>query len=620
MLTRRDFFKAGSIASACFAFAGGGCLVKYRKIVRRPNILWILGEDASPHIGCYGETAIETPNLDKLAAEGVRFENAFVTCPVCSPSRSALVTGIYQTTLGAHNHRSQSDSGKSKASREYYDSFRLPGPVPMISDIFRRAGYYTTNGAYSGKGRYGAGKTDYNFINTAAPYDGTDWRECPEGKPFFAQIQLKGGKSRGDKSRDNVNDFRLPRYYPDDEVMRDDWITYLNSWRKQDRQVGDIVKKLNEAGKLDETVIFFLTDHGISHIRGKQFVYDEGVRVPLIVRFGDGRVARAVRDDLVIQIDLAPTSLGLAGIDIPKHFQGRDIFAKGTSRREFIVCGRDRCDETIDVIRCVRSKRYKYIRNFMSYRPHAQANQYKDGKQIVKTMKKLHEKGKLDELQSRIFKPTRPREELYEIGSDPLEIDNLAADPKYAKQLEEMRRVLYDWMVETKDVGLICEPMLEDLGKKHGSKYHILLDKQYAGLVRKLIETIEAGEKKDLKTLRKILEAGSEFEKYWAATWLGVNKDEQSKPALEEMTRSETGALRIAALLGLHKTSPKDEYLEKLADEINNPNVIVGMYAMNAIEQTGVLNETTKKAAEIALESDYNFTKRYGVRLKSKFK
>jgi len=620
MITRRHFLKTASIATAALTVPTTHSLAKGKKTAQQPNILWIIAEDASPHIGCYGETAIITPNLDALADEGIRFENAFVTCPVCSPCRSALVTGIYQTTLGAHNHRSQTDSGKGKASPQYYDSFKLPDKVPMISDIFRKNGYYTTNGAYSASGKYGIGKTDYNFINPTPPYDGTDWRDCPEDKPFFAQIQLHGGKARNDTSSDNIKDFTLPPYYPDHKIMHDDWVTYLNSWRKQDRQVGDIVEKLKQAGKLDNTVIFFLTDHGISHIRGKQFLYDEGIRVPLIIRFPDGRLAKTVRDDLTIQIDLAPTSLALAGIEIPKHFQGHDIFAKESRPREFIISGRDRCDETLDIIRCVRSQQYKYIRNFMSYRPHTQPNQYKDAKQIVITMKQLHKEGKLNELQSRIFNPTRPTEELYDLKSDPFEINNLAADTKYAKKLEEMRKTLCRWMAETKDMGLICEPIIEDLGKKYGNKYNILQDNKYADLTTQLIKTIEAGEKKDLKTLRKALETGSAFEQYWAATWLGVNKDSQSEPALKEMAKSEISALRIASLLALHKIAPKNKYLEKLTTEINNPNAIVGMYAMNAIEQTEVLNKTTEKVADIALKSDYNFTKRYATRLKSKFK
>jgi len=592
-----------------------------KKPKQRPNILWIFAEDASAHIGCYGETAIDTPNLDNLAAEGIRFENAFVTCPVCSPCRSAFVTGIYQTTLGAHNHRSQGDKGKAKASPQYFKSYELPEAVPMITDIFRKAGYYATNGKHKpGSAKLTVGKTDYNFINPTPPYDGTDWKDCPKDKPFFSQIQLAGGKSRGYKTSGKIRDFTLPPYYPDTKVMRDDWITYLNSWLQQDREVGEIVRELKDAGKLDNTVIFFLTDHGISHLRGKQFLYEEGIRVPLIVRFPDKRLAKTVRNDLTVHIDLAPTSLALAGIEIPKHFQGHDIFAKSLTPRNFVIAARDRCDETVEILRCVRTPQYKYIRNFLSYRPHMQQNQYKDGKKFSKNMRQLHEEGKLNELQDRIYNPTRPTEELYDLKSDPFETKNLAADPKYAKKLAELRRTLYGWMVETKDLGLIPEPIAEDLGKKYGNKYNILQAEENKNLVSQLIITIEAGNKKKNKLLHRLLKTGNDSQKYWAATWLGVNKDKKSVPALRKMTTSKTPALRVASLLALHRIKPNDEYLKAMTKEINNPNAIVGMYAMNAIEQTGVLNEITENAADIGLKSDYGFTVRYAKRLKGKFK
>jgi len=621
MITRRKFLKTTGFTTAAFLCQTACSVPIAKNYLQRPNILWIFAEDASAHIGCYGETAIKTPNLDQLAEQGVRFENAFVTCPVCSPCRSAFVTGIYQTTLGAHNHRSQHDSGKGGTGPEYFDSFKLPDAVPMITDLFRKAGYYTTNGKYhSGPAKLTSGKTDYNFINPTPPYDGIDWRDCPKDKPFFSQIQLGGGKSRGDKSSNNIEDFTLPPYYPNHKVMRDDWQTYLNSWLKQDREVGEILQKLKDAGKLDNTVIFFLTDHGISHLRGKQFLYEEGIRVPLIIRFPDGRLANTVRDDLTIHIDLAPTSLALAGIEIPDHFQGHDIFANNLTPRDFIAAARDRCDETIEIMRCVRTQQYKYIRNFLSYRPHTQPNQYKDGKKISSTMKKLHEEGKLNELQARIFNPTRPTEELYDIRSDPNETKNLATNPKHVRQLAELRDTLYSWMVETKDLGLIPEPIAEDLGKKYHNKHNILQAKENKNLTMQIIKTIEAGENKGLKTLRKLLNTGNNSQKYWAATWLGVNKDKKSTPALKKMTTSETPALRVASFLALHKIKPNDEYLKGLTNEINNPNMIVGMYAMNAIEQTEVLNKTTENAADIALKSKYNFTVRYANRLKEKFK
>jgi arylsulfatase A-like enzyme len=193
----------------------------------RPNMLWIVAEDASPHIGCYGETTIETPVLDQLAADGVRFAQAFVTCPVCSPSRSAMVTGMYQTTLGAHNHRSQSDGGKGKGDRAYVGSYQLP--VKTVPRLFKDAGYFTCNSA-NGLPDARFGKTDYNFVWNNDDYDGADWAGRQPGQPFFCQVQLRGGKNR--RAKQHATDpakVRLPPYYPDDPVLRDDWADYLNS-------------------------------------------------------------------------------------------------------------------------------------------------------------------------------------------------------------------------------------------------------------------------------------------------------------------------------------------------------------------------------------------------------
>ncbi len=438
----------------------------------RPNILWIVAEDASPHIGCYGETTISTPHLDRLAAEGVKFTQAFVTCPVCSPSRSAMVSGMYQTTLGAHNHRSQRAAGKGGGNEDYDDSYELPATIRLIPQLFHDAGYYVVNG--------GKKKTDYNFIAPKDLYDGDDWSARKAGQPFFAQVQLAGGKNRGAKVPEPVDpaQVQLPPYYPDDPVLRADWARYLNSWIACDQQVGELLERLARDGDLEKTVIFFWTDHGISHARGKQFLYDEGIRVPLIVRFPDGLRAGEVRDDLVIHIDVAATSLELAGIAIPDYVQGRSLFAADAAPRSMIFAARDRCDETPDIIRCVRTPRFKYIRNFFSHESHMQPNQYKDGKDIVQRMRELSADGQLTKLQGMIFAPTRPPEELYDLQNDPLETVNLLTTRGSALRgardtCTALRLQLYQWMVDSGDVGLIPEPILEELGRTQGSKYGV---------------------------------------------------------------------------------------------------------------------------------------------------
>jgi len=446
----------------------------------RPNIVWILVEDMSAHFSCYGEKTIATPDVDRLAKEGTRFERAFVTAPICSTSRSALITGRYQTSIGAQHHR----SGRGQVR------ITLPKGAAPVTQQFREAGYFTCNGSWptppdragGGKGApvetvakgwaegrpMTPGKTDYNFDWPTPIYDGADWSERKPGQPFFAQVQLHGGKyrdaanwrQRAERLLPSLTDAQsvaLPPYYPRVPGILDDWANYLDAVRFTDKQVGEVRRRLANEGLLDNTVIFFLTDHGISHARGKQFLYDEGIRVPLVVR-GPGIAADAVRGDLVEHIDLAASSLALAGIGRPAGLPGRELFASASSAsaappRDAVFAARDRADETVDHLRSVRTERFKYIRNFLPERPHLQANAYKDNKPCLIALRKAHADGVLDAVQQTLFAPRRPAEELYDLTNDPWEIRNLAADPAHRGTLETLRERLERWMEETGDQG-----------------------------------------------------------------------------------------------------------------------------------------------------------------------
>lgn len=443
---------------------------------RRPNIVWIIAEDMSPHFGCYGDTSIRTPRIDQMAAEGTRFERAFVTAPICSISRSALITGRYQTSIGAHHHR----SGRGDIK------IHLPADTPLVPALFQAAGYWTANGSWpmknapaknaAGKKTPGKkalaknlpiqnaiGKTDYNFEWDAAIYDGVDWQGRRAEQPFFAQIQLHGGKVRDGKNADAIftaalgqltdpADLPLPPYYPRTPEILKDWAQTLDACRYTDLQVGEVLDRLRADGLLDSTVVFFITDHGVSHARGKQFLYDEGTRIPCIVR-GPGIEAGKVRRDLIEHIDLAATSLALAGIERPATMSARDVLAGDYRPRDATFAARDRADETVDRLRSVRTERWKYIRNFYPLRPHLQPNNYKDHKPCLIALRAARDAGLLDEIQSRLFAATRPAEELYDLEQDPWEIHNLAADPGHAETLATLRARLEQWMVDTNDQG-----------------------------------------------------------------------------------------------------------------------------------------------------------------------
>lgn len=441
----------------------------------RPNILLFVVDDMSPNFSCYGERLIQTPHIDRLALEGTRFSNAFVTAPVCSACRSALITGMFQTSIGAHQHR----SGRGQLK------ILLPANVKPIPLLFQEAGYHTCIGdgliqpsPDSGKSsKSSLGKTDYNFEWDVRMYDGHDWSTRKPGQPFFMQVQLPGGKLRGgtDESAKRLlaraekelgsstrpDQVTLPPYYPRDPILLTDWAAYLDAVRFTDYHVGRILNRLEREGILNDTLIIFMTDHGISHARGKQFLYNEGTHIPFVIR-GPGIAAGIVREDLVMQIDAGPIAMAAAGIPIPTAMHGKNVVAANYQAREAVFAARDRCDETVERIRSVRTSDYLYIRNFYPQRPHLQPNAYKDAKSILVTLRKLHAERQVDELTEAIlFQPTRPAEELYLWKTDHWQVRNLAADSLHAASLIKHREMLDRWIAESRDCGPESDAMYD---------------------------------------------------------------------------------------------------------------------------------------------------------------
>lgn len=433
----------------------------------RPNIVWFVIDDMSANFSCYGETTIKTPHVDQFAAEGLRFTRAYATSPVCSPFRSAMITGMYQTSIGAHHHR----SGRGE------HRVQLPEGVRPVPEYFQRAGYWTCIGSglpgASSSGnptnRDRLGKTDYNFDWDPEIYDSYDWAGRADGQPFFMQVQLHGGKIRGTSAAKyeetekhmaaefgqatDPESVELPPYYPRDSVLLRDWATYLDSVRITDQHVGRVIDRLKDDGLLDNTLVLLFTDHGISHARGKQFLYDEGTHIPLIVR-GPGIARGGTRTDLVEHIDIAALSLAAAGIEIPRKMQGQDILASGYEPKQAVFAARDRCGEVADRIRSVRTDRYLYIKNFFPRRPHLMPSTYKDGKLIVQRLRALHAEGKLSPLSEKLlFASTRPAEELYLYGQDRWQVQNLASYPSHAEALAQHRESLGNWIEQTRDPG-----------------------------------------------------------------------------------------------------------------------------------------------------------------------
>lgn len=424
----------------------------------RPNVLWIIAEDFGPALGCYGQKEVSTPNLDKLAADGVRYTRFYTTAPVCSASRSAFMTGMYQTTIGAHNHRSHRDDG-----------YQLPEGVRVITEWFRDAGYFTANIVDLPENLRirGTGKTDWNFTPPVKAWDSKNWADLRSHQPFYAQINFTETHRnfRGPKHADPAK-VELPPYYPDHPVVRQDYAEYLDSATELDRKVGAVLGQLEKEGLADNTIVVFFGDNGEAHVRGKQFCYEEGLHVPLIIRwpkklappkqFSPGSVSA----QLLSSIDLAPTMLALCNAKVPAKMEGRVFLGEQTvAPREYVYGARDRCDMTVFRLRTVRDARYRYIRNFTPERPFLQFNRYKEAQYpLWSLLPKLNAEGKLTPAQGVLCAPTMPAEELYDLESDPHEIKNLGNDTAHADTLRRLRDALEKWIAETNDQGRELEP------------------------------------------------------------------------------------------------------------------------------------------------------------------
>jgi N-sulfoglucosamine sulfohydrolase len=424
----------------------------------RPNILWLVAEDLGPHLGCYGTKQVWTPHLDKLAADGVRYTRFYTTAPVCSPSRSAFMTGMYQTTIGAHNHRSHRDDG-----------YALPQGVRVLTDWMREAGYFTANlrELPDACGFKGTAKVDWNFTVTSKPFDSDRWAELKGHQPFFAQLNFQEThRPFRAPQRADPGKVEFPPYYPDHPLTRTDWAAYLDSATELDRKIGLALKQLEADHMADSTIVMFFGDNGQAHVRGKQYCYESGLLVPLIIRWpknfpGPQQFeAGTVDGRLLAAIDLAPTVLAIAGLPKPALMQGQSLLAGQTGpARSYVFGAVDRCDETVQRFRTVRDKRYRYIRNFYPERPLLQANQYKQQQYPVwNLLKELNAAGKLTPAQAVLCSPQMPAEELYDLESDPFEMANLATSPNHRAILQQLRSVLGRWIEDSQDQGQQPEP------------------------------------------------------------------------------------------------------------------------------------------------------------------
>ena len=410
-----------------------------------PNVLWIVADDLGPELGCYGYPDVATPNIDRLAAEGTMYTRAFATAPVCSSSRTAFQTGRYQTTVGGHHHNTRNKPV-------------LPDSIPTVTGVMQQAGYFVSNGRGYPDTKFG--KSHLNFVYTDREFfDGVDWSERADGQPFFAQVQIKEPHRPFVEGTRPRPDAPIPPNYPEHPITRADWAHYLASIELLDSKVGAVLDRLDAEGVADNTLVILFGDHGRPHVRGKQWLYEGGLLVPLIIRW-PGRVdAGGRRDELTSLLDLMPTTLSAAGVALSQpplsDLPGTDLLDPDWKGHTEVYAARDRCGDAPDRIRSVRTQRFKYIRNFHPEIPYMQLSSYKKLSYPVDTlMRVLHARGSWD---SPMMTATRPEEELYDLDRDPWETDNLASDPAHANTLVSLREKVDQWIIDTHDQGEIDE-------------------------------------------------------------------------------------------------------------------------------------------------------------------
>ena len=462
---------------------------------KMPNILWITCEDMSPHLGCYGDERVRTPNLDNLANESIRFTNAYSVSGVCAPSRAALITGMYPTSFGAMHMRTVSRTASIDKVTDpealaipVYEAVP-PAGVKCFPEYLREKGYYCSNNK----------KTDYQFHPPISAWDESSenahWRNRPEeDMPFFSVFNITTTHESqiwaraGDSLLYDPGEMTVPPYYPDTEVVRKDLARMYTNISLMDQQAGELIRQLKEDGLYENTIIFFYSDHGDGTPRAKRWLYDSGLKVPLLVRFPGGEGAGTISDRMVSFVDFAPTILSLTGIPIPAYMEGFAFLGEqNASPRKYVYAAKDRMDPALDRARAVRDKRFKYIRNYRPEKPFVQFIPYRDQMPLMQELLKFHEEGRLDSVQSLWFRKNKPAEELYDLKNDPYEINNLAGDARYQGELERLRKAHEEWMEQYGDLGDLPEPELVKLlwppdGKQpltEPAEYRIVNDSLY---------------------------------------------------------------------------------------------------------------------------------------------
>jgi len=580
-LKRRDFIRTGSAGAAALALSG---IIRCGKKPDRPNILWLTSEDNGPFLGCYGDPNANTPNLDRLASEGIVFTYAFANAPVCAPARNSIITGMYASSLGTQHMRSKR---------------AIPESVTFFPGLLRQAGYYCTNNS----------KEDYNVklkpdgIWDESSAQATYVNRNP-GQPFFAvfnyTVSHESSLHQTKKVKHHPDHMRLPDYHPDDPIIRHDWAQYYDCITELDLQIGVKLHELESEGLLDNTIVFYYSDHGGVLTRSKRFLYDSGVHVPFIVRFPKRYQHLAPSspgtksDRLISFVDLAPTVLSLAGVKIPSNMQGNAFLGSQKGKpRDHVFFFRDRMDERYDLMRAVRGKQYKYIRNYMPHLIYGQHLEYLWRMPTTRKWELLYRQGKCTGSQ-RFFWELKQAEELYDTENDPDEVINLAEVPRYQTILVQMRQALNQWLSDIQDTGFMPEGVMIARAEKM-TIYEMV---RKTGLYdfkrsRNAADTASLGKIENVSLLKQYMQNTNPVIRYWGVVGCLIlgRRAISHLHDIQDLLNDPCPDVQIVASEYVARFSDPQQPLSILSTLLDHKISVVRLRTANAIDYLGVTAE-----------------------------
>ena len=579
----------------------------------RPNILWIMSEDNSPFLGCYGDKLATTHNLNKLASQGFLYTHAYANAPVCAPTKNTIITGVYATSNGHQHMRSL---------------YSISNVIKFLPRYMEEAGY-----ACIGVQRHCGFGSNLILENNKSEKENVEKLQHSK-KPFFRMMSIQSSHESSifrpvpeSKLIHDPAEVILPPYHPDTKEMRHDWALYYDKISNMDKVVGNELKKLEADGLADNTIVIYSSDHGGVLARSKRYVYETGTHIPFIIRipkkykhlYPAKKVSSKV-SRLISYVDIAPTLLSIAGADIPAHFQGKAFLGEQkTADPQYAYMFRGRMDERYDMCRAVRDQKFRYIRNYMPYRVYGQHLNYLWTPPSIRSWEQAYKNGECNATQS-IFWNTKPAEELYDTENDPWEVNNLAGNPQYKDVLERMSKANQEWMIRICDTGFIPEADMISRSGEMPMYDYMRSDKVDLKELIEAAETATWGDAKNANKLLSYIRNKDAAIRYWGATGLLILGDmgaQYQEQLLSLLSDPSPNVITVAAE-ALYKLGEKDKSISAFVKLLNHPEDKVKCAALNAIEYSKALDPSIKEAINVMKAQKYNKTD-YAGRMASEF-